>query len=402
MGRPEQVTADWVKPGAVVIDVGIHRRDDGTLCGDVHFPSVSEVASRITPVPGGVGPMTVAMLLRNTLLAARLAGLTGATRSDRRRSTSRMTAMIKLGICNELFEGWEFGQVCRTVKALGYDGLEIAPFTLAPLITESRARRRRELEAMVEDAGLDDDRPALAAGEDRRLLPHVARRGGPASDRRLPGRAGRGDPRPGRLAHGLRLAQAARPAAGRQLTSRPSDMPSRSSTRSCRRSDDLGVDLCLEPLAPSETNFLNTCAQAMALIRRVDHPRFKLHMDVKAQSSETAATVPELIRQYARQRRPFPRPGRQPPRARHGRRRLRPDHEGTCRFGLRPLGLGRGLRLLPRRRGDRTPEHRMPQGGARGRRPPGRDPRPASLGWPGSGLGDMREGHRPGVSKTRP
>jgi methylenetetrahydrofolate dehydrogenase (NADP+)/methenyltetrahydrofolate cyclohydrolase len=72
VGRPEQVTADWVKPGAVVIDVGIHRRDDGSLCGDVHFPSVSEVASWISPVPGGVGAMTVAMLLKNTLQAARL------------------------------------------------------------------------------------------------------------------------------------------------------------------------------------------------------------------------------------------------------------------------------------------------------------------------------------------
>jgi methylenetetrahydrofolate dehydrogenase (NADP+)/methenyltetrahydrofolate cyclohydrolase len=73
MGRPEQVTADWVKPGAVVIDVGIHKRADGRLCGDVDFASVAMVASRITPVPGGVGPLTIAMLLRNTLLAARLA-----------------------------------------------------------------------------------------------------------------------------------------------------------------------------------------------------------------------------------------------------------------------------------------------------------------------------------------
>jgi len=72
MGRPEQVTARWVKPGAVVVDVGIHKRDDGRLCGDVHFESVAQVASRITPVPGGVGPMTIAMLLRNTLQAARL------------------------------------------------------------------------------------------------------------------------------------------------------------------------------------------------------------------------------------------------------------------------------------------------------------------------------------------
>jgi len=77
MGQPEQVTASWVKPGAVVVDVGIHRRDDGRLCGDVHFESVAEVASRITPVPGGVGPMTIAMLLRNTLQAVRLQRMQG-------------------------------------------------------------------------------------------------------------------------------------------------------------------------------------------------------------------------------------------------------------------------------------------------------------------------------------
>ncbi len=70
VGRPEQVRADWIKPGAVVVDVGIHKREDGTLCGDVHQPGAAEVAGAITPVPGGVGPMTVAMLLRNTLRAA--------------------------------------------------------------------------------------------------------------------------------------------------------------------------------------------------------------------------------------------------------------------------------------------------------------------------------------------
>ena len=72
IGRPEIVRADWVKPGAVVVDVGIHRRADGTLCGDVDQREVAEVASHITPVPGGVGPMTVAMLLANTLRAAEL------------------------------------------------------------------------------------------------------------------------------------------------------------------------------------------------------------------------------------------------------------------------------------------------------------------------------------------
>lgn len=74
IGQPEFVTADMVKPGAIVIDVGINRVD-GKLVGDVAFESVKEVASAITPVPGGVGPMTIAMLLKNTLAAARI--LTG-------------------------------------------------------------------------------------------------------------------------------------------------------------------------------------------------------------------------------------------------------------------------------------------------------------------------------------
>lgn len=71
IGQPEFVTADMVKPGAVVIDVGINRVND-KLVGDVAFDSVKEVASAITPVPGGVGPMTIAMLLKNTLTAARI------------------------------------------------------------------------------------------------------------------------------------------------------------------------------------------------------------------------------------------------------------------------------------------------------------------------------------------
>jgi methylenetetrahydrofolate dehydrogenase (NADP+)/methenyltetrahydrofolate cyclohydrolase len=77
VGRARMVTRDWVKPGAVVIDVGLNRTDEG-LAGDVAFDEVAEVASAITPVPGGVGPMTVACLLRNTLKAARLAARRGA------------------------------------------------------------------------------------------------------------------------------------------------------------------------------------------------------------------------------------------------------------------------------------------------------------------------------------
>jgi methylenetetrahydrofolate dehydrogenase (NADP+)/methenyltetrahydrofolate cyclohydrolase len=71
IGKADFVTADMVKPGAVVIDVGMNRKADGKLTGDVDYASVSEVAGYITPVPGGVGPMTITMLLKNTLTAAR-------------------------------------------------------------------------------------------------------------------------------------------------------------------------------------------------------------------------------------------------------------------------------------------------------------------------------------------
>ncbi len=78
VGRAQMVRGDWVKPGAVVIDVGINRIDDPThpkgsrLVGDVHFDEVKEVAGAITPVPGGVGPMTIALLMQNTVRAAQI------------------------------------------------------------------------------------------------------------------------------------------------------------------------------------------------------------------------------------------------------------------------------------------------------------------------------------------
>ena len=70
MGNPSIVKAEWIKEGAIVVDVGIHRLEDGRLCGDVDFAIASERASWITPVPGGVGPMTIATLLQNTVFAA--------------------------------------------------------------------------------------------------------------------------------------------------------------------------------------------------------------------------------------------------------------------------------------------------------------------------------------------
>ena len=254
--------------------------------------------------------------------------------------------MIKLGICNELFEGWEFGQVCRTVKEIGLRRPGNRPFHAGTADHRLEPARRRELKAIVEDAGLEtiglhwllaktegfyltapDASVRRATGDYLIALAEATRDLG-GSLMVL------GSPKQRDLLPGVTYDQAV----GYAVEVFERVMPAIGA---------VGVDLCLEPLAPSETNFLNTCAQAMELIRRVDHPRLKLHMDVKAQSSEPGATVPELIRRYASAGRPFPRPGREPSRARHGRRRFRPDHGGARRVGVRSVGLGRGLRLLP-------------------------------------------------------
>ncbi len=207
--------------------------------------------------------------------------------------------MIRLGICNELFEGWEFGRVCRTVKALGYEGLEIAPFTLAPRLADSPPARRRELRAMVEDAGLATIglHWLLAKTDGFHLTapdPEVRRKTGDylvelaEATRDLGGSLMvLGSPKQRDLLPGISHDQAA----GYALELFRRVMPAIGA---------IGVDLCIEPLAPSETSFLNTCAQAEALIDQVNHPHFKLHMDVKAQSGEVGTTVPDLIRKHAR------------------------------------------------------------------------------------------------------
>ena len=71
-GKPGLIKGDWIKPGAIVVDIGISRLVDGSICGDVDFKVAKDRASYITPVPGGVGPMTVATLMENTLLALEL------------------------------------------------------------------------------------------------------------------------------------------------------------------------------------------------------------------------------------------------------------------------------------------------------------------------------------------
>jgi sugar phosphate isomerase/epimerase len=206
--------------------------------------------------------------------------------------------MIKLGICNELFEDWGFARVCRFVKDAGYDGLEIAPFTLAPVVTDLEPARRRELRTIVHDAGLETIglHWLLARTEGLHLTspePAVRRATGDylvALAETTLDLGGSllvlGSPKQRSLLPGVTNDQAVHYAI--EVFDRV--MP---------QIGTMGIDLCLEPLAPSDTNFINTCSQAMDVINRVGDPHFKLHLDVKAQSSETAASVAELTRQYA-------------------------------------------------------------------------------------------------------
>jgi sugar phosphate isomerase/epimerase len=207
--------------------------------------------------------------------------------------------MFKLGICNELFEGMEFGSVCRLVKMLGYDGLEIAPFTLAGLITDLDAARRRELRATVAKAGLETIglHWLLAKTEGLYLTSpkeSVRRATGDylvalaEATRDLGGTLMvLGSPKQRNLLPGVRHDEAV----GYALDVFHRIMPAIGAA---------GVDLCFEPLAPNDTDFINTCEQGAELVRQVGHPHFKLHLDVKAQSSERGASVPELIGKYAR------------------------------------------------------------------------------------------------------
>ncbi len=206
--------------------------------------------------------------------------------------------MFKFGICNELFEGWDFAKVCQTVKEIGYSGLEIAPFTLAPKITDVSAARLRELRMIVEDSGLETIglHWLLAKTEGFYLTspdPDIRRKTAEylvslaEATQALGGSVMVfGSPKQRDLLPGVSFEQAM--TWSREVFEMV--LP---------RIGDCGVDLCLEPLAPSETNFLTSIEQANALIRQVDHPNFKLHLDVKAQSSDPEGSVAELFAKYA-------------------------------------------------------------------------------------------------------
>jgi sugar phosphate isomerase/epimerase len=204
---------------------------------------------------------------------------------------------MKFAICNELFEGWPFEKVCRYVKSVGYDGLEVAPFTLAPLITDVTPRQRSALRNMAADAGITiiGLHWLLAKTEGFYLTsPDTAVRARSAEYLVALAKAAQdlggdlmvfGSPKQRSLLPGVAREQAFEYAVD-------------TFTRAMPGIADRGIRLCMEPLAPTETDFINTCAEGVRLMEAVDHPSFVLHLDVKALSSEPIPMT-DLIRQYA-------------------------------------------------------------------------------------------------------
>ena len=204
---------------------------------------------------------------------------------------------MRYAICNETFEGWAHEAVCRFVAGLGYAGLEIAPFTLAPRITDVSADRRRELRRQAEDHGLAliGLHWLLAKTEGLHLTsPDAGVRQATADylvelARCCHDLGGTvlvfGSPAQRRIPAGHTKVQAA-------------DFAVDTFRKARAGIGDQGVKLCLEPLSPPEADFLNTCAEAVELLDRIDHPAFALHQDVKAMSTEDAP-APDLIRKYA-------------------------------------------------------------------------------------------------------
>jgi sugar phosphate isomerase/epimerase len=204
---------------------------------------------------------------------------------------------MKYAICNETFGDWDFARACATAAEHGYQGIEIAPFTLAAAADDVSAQRRRELRRQADDAGLEIiglhwllakteglHVTAADAAVRRRTADYLG-----ALARLCRDLGGRvmvfGSPQQRRIPAGCTREQAA-------------DFALETFSAVAAALDECGVTLALEPLAPAETDFLNSCAEAVTLLDRLGHPRFGLHLDVKAMCSESE-TMPNLIRQFA-------------------------------------------------------------------------------------------------------
>ncbi|MFO0809768.1 MAG: sugar phosphate isomerase/epimerase family protein [Gemmataceae bacterium] len=210
---------------------------------------------------------------------------------------------MRYAICNETFGEWDFASVCATAAELGYGGIEVAPFTLAPRITDVSVARRGELRQQAADAGvaiiglhwlLAKTEGFMVTSPDPAVREVTAHYLGELARccRDLGGDLMVfGSPLQRRIPPGKTLSEA-------------TDYAFDTLIRSLPEIEKTGVRVCLEPLAPSEADFLTTCAETVALLDRIDHPNFVLHQDVKAMSSEVEP-IPTLIHKYASHTRHF-------------------------------------------------------------------------------------------------
>jgi len=201
---------------------------------------------------------------------------------------------MKFALCNEMFENRPMAEVCSVARNLGYHGLEIAPFTLAPSADEVTPEQRKEVRQTIEDHGLETvGLHWLFAGPTGL---HMT-----TKDNQVWGRTrdylsclldlcsdlgGKvlvlGSPKQRSIVEGQTKDGAWQRAV--ELLSSVLD-----------KAGQLGLTICFEPLSPVETDFINTVAEGMKMVRQINHPNFKIHLDVKAMCSEPTP-VPEIIR----------------------------------------------------------------------------------------------------------
>jgi sugar phosphate isomerase/epimerase len=208
---------------------------------------------------------------------------------------------MKYAICNELFENWPFEQVCDFVKSIGYHGVEIAPFTLAPHVLKITPEQRRHIRRTAQRRGLEvvgihwllanvvSDAPLYMTHPDPKVRRNTSNYFVQLT-KLCADLGGRimviGSPKQRNLMPGVTREQAM-------------DYAKDVFTPCLALAARSGVTLAIEPLGPAETDFLNTAADGMELIRRVNHPNFRLHLDVKAMSSE-ASPIAQIIKESAR------------------------------------------------------------------------------------------------------
>jgi sugar phosphate isomerase/epimerase len=193
---------------------------------------------------------------------------------------------MKFALCNEMFEARPMAEVCSVARRLGYHGIEIAPFTLAPSATEVSPKQRREIRKVIQDHGLEvvglhwlfakTPLPLHMTTPDQALWQRT--RDYLAALLDLCGDLGGkvlvvGSPKQRNILENQTPKGAWRRAV--EMLSLVID-----------QAEDLGLTICLEPLPPADTNFINTVEDGMKMVRQIDHPNLKIHLDVNAMSSE--------------------------------------------------------------------------------------------------------------------